>query len=59
MTRFVQGQSRTQSTLLPECLEDFIDEENPVRMVDAFVEHLDLSDLGFSGVTPAATGRPG
>jgi transposase len=58
MKRFIQGESRTQSTLLPESLDDYISEENPVRVVDAFVEHLDLGALGFDGVVPAATGRP-
>lgn len=59
MKRFIEGESRTQSTLLPECLDDYIGEENPVRVVEVFVEHLDLEGLGFSGVIPAATGRPG
>jgi transposase len=58
MKRFVAGADREQSTLLPECLDDFIDESNPVRVVDAFVDALDLADLGFNGVEPAATGRP-
>ena len=58
MKRFIQGESRTQSTLLPECLDDYISEENPVRVVEAFVEQLDLGALGFDGVVPAATGRP-
>jgi transposase len=58
MKRFIQGESRTQSTLLPECLDDYISEENPVRVVEVFVEHLDLAGLGFDGVVPAATGRP-
>ena len=58
MTRFVQGADRAQSTLLPECLDDWIDESNPVRVIDAFVDALDLADLGFDGVDPAATGRP-
>ena len=58
MKRFVQGMDRTQSTLLPECLEDWIDDENPVRAIDAFVDALDLSELEFDGVEPAATGRP-
>ena len=58
MKRFIQGESRTQSTLLPECLDDYISEENPVRVVDAYVEHLDLGALGFDGVVPAMTGRP-
>jgi transposase len=58
MKRFVAGADRGQSTLLPECLDDFIDESNPVRVIDAFVDALDLADLGFDGVEPAATGRP-
>ncbi len=58
MKRFVEGADRAQSTLLPECLDDWIDEENPVRAVDAFVDALDLKELGFCGVEPAATGRP-
>ena len=58
MKRFVEGADRGQSTLLPECLDDWIDEENPVRVIDAFVERLELADLGFDGVEAAATGRP-
>jgi transposase len=58
MKRFVEGADRGQSTLLPECLDDWIDEDNPVRVIDAFVDALDLADLGFAGVEPAATGRP-
>ncbi len=58
MKRFVEGADRSQSTLLPECLDDWIDEENPVRAVDAFVSALDLATLGFEGVEPALTGRP-
>ena len=58
MKRFVEGADRGQSTLLPECLEDWIDESNPVRVIDAFVEALNLAKLGFDGVVPAATGRP-
>lgn len=58
MKRFIEGQSRTQGTLLPECLDDFIGEDNPIRVVDAFVDHLDLVGLGFEGANPAATGRP-
>src|SRR5437899_1162354 len=56
--RFVEGVDRGQTTLFPECLEDWIDEGNPVRVIDAFVEKLDLSGLGFDGVAPEATGRP-
>jgi len=58
MKRFVEGLDRGQSTLLPECLDDFIDEDNPVRVVDVFVDELDLGGLGFAGVDPKATGRP-
>src|SRR6202166_779515 len=58
MQGFVQGADRQQTTLLPECLDDWIDEGNSIRAVDVFVEALDLRDLGFEGVDPAATGRP-
>ncbi len=58
MKRFVEGADRGQSTLLPECLDDWIGEDNPVRVIDAFVNGLNLGELGFSGVEPAATGRP-
>jgi transposase len=58
MKRFVSGADRGQSTLLPECLDDFIDESNPVRVIDAFVGALALGDLGFDGVIPESTGRP-
>jgi len=52
MKRFIEGADRAQSTLLPECLDDFIDESNPVRVIDAFVDALDLGKLGFDGVVP-------
>ena len=58
MRRFVEGVDRGQTTLFPECLEDWIGEDNPVRVVDVFVEELDLAELGFGGVVPEATGRP-
>ena len=58
MSRFVEGQDRSQVTLIPECLDDFVAEDNPVRVVDAFVQELDLSALGFKGTMPASTGRP-
>ncbi len=58
MKRFIQGQDRTQSTLLPELLDEYIAEDNPVRVIDVFVDQLDLADLGFEGVDPAQTGRP-
>jgi transposase len=58
MRRFVEQADRGQSTLLPECLDDFIDESNPVRVIDVFVDALDLAEMSFEGVEPAATGRP-
>src|SRR6266496_6380059 len=58
MTRFIEGADRGQSTLLPECLDDFIEESNPVRVIDVFVDALDLAEMSFEGVEPAATGRP-
>src|SRR5277367_6600156 len=58
MKRFIEGQDRSQVTLLPECLDDYIGEDNPVRVVDAFIDELDLDALGFEGATAAATGRP-
>src|SRR6195952_4654709 len=58
MQGFVQGVDRQQTTLLPECLDDWVDEGNSIRAVDVFVDALELRDLGFDGVDPAATGRP-
>ncbi|SIT51010.1 transposase [Paraburkholderia piptadeniae] len=58
MKRFVQGEDRTQSFLLPEALDDYVTDTNPVRVVDVFVDELDLHKLGFEGVEPALTGRP-
>ena len=58
MKRFIEGEDRSQVALLPECLDDYIAEGNPVRVVDAFVEELDLHELGFEGAEAAATGRP-
>jgi transposase len=58
MKRFVEGTDRHQSTLFPECLEDWICEDNPVRVIDVFVDQLDLGDLSFNGVDPEVTGRP-
>ena len=57
MKRFVEGADRGQSTLFPECLDDWIDENNPVRVIDAFVDTLDLSELGFEGVGKCAQNR--
>jgi hypothetical protein len=58
MKRFVEGTDRGQATLFPECLADWIDENNPVQVIDVFVDELDLAALGFDGVSPEATGRP-
>ena len=58
MKRFIEGEDRSQSTLFPEHLEDYIAEDNPVRAVEVFVEELDLNLLGFDGMQPEATGRP-
>ena len=58
MGRFIEGSGRAQATLFPECLEDWICEDNPVRAIDVFVEELALADLGFGGVDAEATGRP-
>jgi Transposase and inactivated derivatives len=58
MRRFVAGVDRGQGTLFPERLEDWIGEDNAVRVIDVFVEELDLAELGFGGVDPEATGRP-
>src|SRR5215203_7357741 len=58
MRRFVEGADRQQSTLFPEYLEDWICEDNPVRVIDVFVDELDLAELKFEAVVPQATGRP-
>jgi transposase len=58
MKRFIEGEDRYQVTLLPECLDDYIGEDNPVRIVDIFVDELNLVALGFDGAAPATTGRP-
>jgi transposase len=58
MKRFIEGEDRTQITLLPESLDDYISEDNPVRVVEVFIDELDLGALGFTGVAPAVTGRP-
>jgi transposase len=58
MKRFIQGEDRTQGILLPELLDDYVADTNPVRVVDVFVDELDLGKLGFQGVEPLATGRP-
>lgn len=59
MTRYVEGWDRRQNFLLPECVDDYVGEDNAVRVIDAFVDELDLADLGFRRAMPAETGRPG
>lgn len=59
MSRFIDEADRSQGTLLPAQLEEYVSEENPVRVIDAFVGELDLTRLGFEGMEPQATGRPG
>ena len=58
MKRFVEGDDRKQVSLLPECVDDYIGQDNPVRVIDVFVDELKLEDLGFNGTVPALTGRP-
>lgn len=58
MSHHIKGQSRTQATLFPEALDDFVTDENPVRVIDAFVDSVDLAFLGFEKVKTKATGRP-
>jgi transposase len=58
MKRFIQGESRTQLTLFPESLDDYVAECNPVRVIEVFVDGLDLGKLDFAGVEPEITGRP-
>jgi transposase len=58
MKGFIEGESRSQATLLPECLDDYIAEDNPVRAIEAFINALYLLALGFAGAEPAITGRP-
>ncbi len=58
MKRFVEGEDRRQAYLLPDSLDDYVSEDNPVRVVEVFIDELDLGALGFAGVEPASTGRP-
>ncbi len=58
MKRCIDGEDRKQITLLPECLDDFVAEDNAVRIIEAFVEELDLGSLGFDGAIPSTAGRP-
>jgi transposase len=59
MKRFIEGSDRDPGLLFPDHLADFVGEDNPVRVVDAFVDSLDLGDMGFAVAVPASTGRPG
>jgi transposase len=58
MRGFIRGADRQQTTLLPECLDDWVDEGNSIRAVDVFVDALELRDLGFDGVDPARLSPP-
>ena len=58
MKRFIEGLDRSQTTLLPDCIDDYVGEDNPVRAIDAFIDMLDLAALGFD-IEPKVTGRPG
>jgi len=58
MKRFIEGAARQQATLFPDSLEDYVTEDNPVRVIDVFIDELDLQALGFSGAVPEVTGRP-
>jgi transposase len=57
MRRFIEGEDRSQSTLFPEHLDDYIAEDNPVRVIDVFIDELDFRALGFEGTQPEVTGR--
>jgi transposase len=59
MKRFIEGETRSQAVLFPDHLDDWIAEDNPVRVIDVFIDELELKGLGFQGADPAATGRPG
>jgi transposase len=59
MSRYIKGQSRTQTTLFPEAIDDFVTEDNPIRVIDVFVDQLDLLELGFDAVNAKLTGRLG
>ncbi len=58
MKRFIESEDRRQATLLPDSLEDYVTDENPVCVIDVFIDELDLAAMGFAGVAPEATGRP-
>ncbi len=56
--KYIEGQDSHQISLFPECIEDYIDENNPMRVIDAFVESLNLTETGFVRATPKENGRP-
>jgi len=58
MKRFIEGRDRSQRILLPDQLDDYVADSNPVHVVDVFVDELDLAQMGFEGTMPAQTGRP-
>ena len=58
MKRFIESEDRRQATLLPDSLEDYVTDENPVRVIDVFIDEMDFAAMGFAGVAPEATGRP-
>ena len=58
MKRFIESEDRRQATLLPDSLEDYATDESPVRVIDVFIDELDLAAMGFAGVAPEAPGRP-
>lgn len=59
MSGYIEGVDREQVTFFPERLEDWITDDHPVRVIDAFVDALDLVEAGFARMVPAQTGRPG
>jgi transposase len=58
MKRFIEGANRTQVSLLPDCVDDYVGADDPVRVIEAFVDELDLREVGFESIDPEATGRP-
>jgi transposase len=56
---YIKGKNRYQMTMFPESLDDYVTEENPVRVIDAFINKLNLLEMGFEKATPADEGRPG
>ena|SRR5438552_3481449 len=59
MKRFIEGEDRRQATLLPDCLEDYVTDDNPTRVIDCFIEELDLAAAGFSGVVLSISAQMG